>query len=241
MRRVFTVLSVTLVILLTAAPALASHAWGIYHWARDTKSFTLELGDNTTTAEWSSILGKVATDWSKSKVLDTVKAEGLTNDHQSCKPTLGRVEICNGRYGEQLWVGIARIWIQADSHIVQGVVMNNDSYLDNPKYPSYRTPEARRYVLCQEVGHTLGLDHQDEDFRNESLGTCMDYTAASDFVNNLTPNRHDYQQLELIYEHLDSFTTVGTSAAAAAGYGVSREVTDLPNGLRLISWIIWAR
>ena len=61
--------------------------------------------------------------------------------------------------------------------------------------------------MCQEVGHTLGLDHQDEAFDNPNLGTCMDYT--SDPTSNQHPNAHDYEQLEIIYAHLDSITTVG--------------------------------
>lgn len=35
---------------------------------------------------------------------------------------------------------------------------------------------ARCLVTCQEVGHTFGLDHRDENFDNGNLGTCMDYT-----------------------------------------------------------------
>ncbi len=30
--------------------------------------------------------------------------------------------------------------------------------------------------MCQEIGHDFGLDHQDENFNNPNLGTCMDYT-----------------------------------------------------------------
>lgn len=232
MRRILAVLPAVLLILATAAPTFATHAWNTYHWARTTKSFTVELGDNLTTAAWSNILGKVSNDWSKSKVLDAVVADGQTNDAQACQPTPGRVEICNGRYGEQLWVGIATIWIDDQGHIIQGTVKNNDSYLQNPKYPTYNTDAARRYVMCQEVGHTFGLDHQDEDFTNESLGTCMDYTRSTDFVNNLTPNKHDYEELEIIYSHTDSYTTVGSAASSAA---------NASSGLRQISWVIWAR
>jgi hypothetical protein len=40
--------------------------------------------------------------------------------------------------------------------------------------------------MCQEVGHTFGLDHQDENFNNTNLGTCMDYT--NDPSTNQHPN-----------------------------------------------------
>ena len=68
--------------------------------------------------------------------------------------------------------------------------------------------------MCQEVGHTLGLDHQDEIFDNPNLNTCMDYTNSPD--SNQHPNAHDYEELSLIYAHLDSFTTVGQSISRSS-------------------------
>ena len=76
-------------------------------------------------------------------------------------------------------------------------------------------------MLCEEVGHTLGLDHQDEDFDDPNLGSCMDYTEDPDGtlanppqLSNMQPNSHDYEELEDIYEHLDNTTTVGSATAA---------------------------
>ena len=60
---------------------------------------------------------------------------------------------------------------------------------------------------------TFGLDHQDEVFDNPNLGTCMDYT--NDPSTNQHPNQHDYDELALIYSHLDSTTTVGTTSAGS--------------------------
>ncbi len=68
--------------------------------------------------------------------------------------------------------------------------------------------------MCQEVGHTFGLDHQDEVFDNSPLGTCMDYT--NDPTPNQHPNQHDYDQLELIYAHLDTITTINQTVSAQA-------------------------
>ena len=69
--------------------------------------------------------------------------------------------------------------------------------------------------MCQEVGHTLGLNHQDEAFDNPNLGTCMDYT--SDPGTNQHPNPHDYEQLEAIYAHLDDINTVTSSISSGNG------------------------
>jgi hypothetical protein len=63
--------------------------------------------------------------------------------------------------------------------------------------------------MCQEIGHIFGLDHQDENFGNGNLGSCMDYT--NDPSSNQHPNEHDYEMLDTIYSHLDTTTTIGQS------------------------------
>ena len=199
----FVVFITLFALLLVPSSASATHSWRDYHWARTTKSFTLALGDNLS-SDWDPYLATASSDWSRSKVLDTVVTPGQTTNPQACSPTLGRVEVCNGNYGYVTWIGLARIWIYSDHHIVQGAVLLNDFYFDMPRF---NTPAWKNLVMCQEVGHNFGLDHQDEDFSNEPLGTCMDY--SSDPEPNQHPNRHDYEQLQIIYDHLDSTSTVG--------------------------------
>jgi len=82
------------------------------------------------------------------------------------------VEVCNAAYGTNGWLGVAQIWVSR-RHIVQGTTKVNDTYFSTGKY---NTPAWRQMVMCQEVGHTFGLVHQDENFNNTNLGTCMDYT-----------------------------------------------------------------
>ena len=81
--------------------------------------------------------------------------------------------------------------------------------------------------MCQEVGHTFGLDHQDETFKNLNLGTCMDYTnypegdVHDNFdygPENVMPNDHDFEELVTIYNsHFDSTTTVKQSVNSRPG------------------------
>jgi hypothetical protein len=72
--------------------------------------------------------------------------------------------------------------------------------------------------MCQEVAHAFGLDHQDENFANANLGTCMDYTSDPDGpLSNEHPNAHDFEQLEAIYAHPDSFTTLAASVPSGSG------------------------
>lgn len=192
-----------------AVNAYANHSWGGYHWARTSNPFVLRLGDNIS-SNWDSHLSLASADWSLSSVLDTVIVPGLTNP-KNCKPVSGRVEICNSKYGNNGWLGIASVWASG-GHIVQGTVKMNDTYFNTAKY---NTPAWKRFVMCQEVGHTFGLDHQDEDFTNPNLNTCMDYT--NDPSSNQTPNQHDYDMLETIYAHLDSSSTVSSPVSSFNG------------------------
>jgi len=180
----------------------ASHSWGSYHWARTANPFTLQLGDNLSST-WKPYLSTASVDWTQSAVLDTTIVAGLGG--KSCKATSGRVEVCNKKYGRNGWLGLAQIWI-SDSHITKGVVKVNDTYFNTNKY---NNPNEKLHVVCQEVGHTFGLDHQSED--GSSQNTCMDYFSNTGTnANNTTsthPNQHDYDQLVTIYSHFDSFDT----------------------------------
>ena len=177
---------------LLAMPAAASanHSWNGYHWARTANPFTLKVGDNVSGA-WDSVLRTTSSDWSQSTVLNmTVVAGGAKS--RNCRPTAGRDEVCNGAYGSTGWLGVAQVWLSG-KHITQGTVKLNDTYFNTSKY---NTTAWRNLVSCQEVGHTLGLDHQDENLDNANLVTCMDYTNNPS--TNQHPNSHDYAELVTI-------------------------------------------
>jgi len=244
------VLSALLGAFVMAPSAGASHSWGGYHWARTANPFTLSLGDNVSST-WDPHLATTSSDWSVSDVLNTAIAPGATKP-KVCKATSGRVQVCSDRYGNNGWLGLAQVWVSA-AHITQGTVKVNDTYFATPKY---NTPAWRNLVMCQEVGHTLGLDHQDENFSNPPLGTCMDYT--SDPTPNQHPNGHDYDQLASIYAHTDGTTTVGAASLSARqradtppewgrlvrGSASRRAVAvyerDLGAGQKIFTFVIWA-
>jgi hypothetical protein len=238
---------------LTASVASADHSWNGYHWARTSASFNLKLGDNVTSA-WDSYLATASSDWSRSSVLDTTVVAG-----SSPKCTFGvrgRVEVCNRKYGFNGWLGLAQIWVSGD-HIIAGLNKLNDTYFNTS---TYNTPPWRSLVVCQEVAHTFGLDHQDVTFNNPNLGSCMDYTSnPAGPPSNEHPNDHDYDQLGVIYSHLDSTTTVGQSAGMPAprigghddeefgaptgkkdGQGRDIEFVKNLNGQKLITYVFWA-
>ena len=223
----------------TASAALASHSWGGYHWARTSNPFTIKLGDNVS-GLWDGMLQTASSDWSKSNVLDTTVVTGGTRP-KPCKATPGRVEVCSASYGNSGWLGVAQIWLASGSHITQGVVKNNDYYFGSSTY-RYNNSAEMLHVICQEIGHTFGLDHQDES--GISLNTCMDYyhnTSASD-TKSTHPNQHDYDQLSTIYRHLDSTTTVAAPALSPFGAKAqtSKFVAPLSDGARLVTYVTWS-
>jgi hypothetical protein len=212
-------LTVFVLIAVAAIPtiSMANHSWGGYHWARTSNPFTLKVGDNVS-SQWDAYLDEAISDWSASSVLNLTKVAGTVNP-KTCKATAGMIQACNARYGNNGWLGIAGINISG-SHITQAYTKLNDTYFDTAQY---NTPAWRRLVTCQEIAHDFGLDHQDETFDNANLGSCMDYTndpdggaggASSNDPTNEHPNSHDFTQLESIYAHLDSTTTVGAALPA---------------------------
>jgi hypothetical protein len=235
---------------IAAASLSANHAWGTYHWARTANPFTLKVGDNVNGA-WDSYLDTAIDDWSASSVLNLQKVAG-GSPSRNCKGTTGRIEVCNGSYGNNGWLGVARISVSG-SHITAATTRLNDTYFSRAPY---NTPAWRGLVMCQEVGHDFGLDHQDENFDNANLRTCMDYT--NDPTSNQHPNTHDYEQLEAIYEHLDGFSTVDTQGASNAqdranepeNWGqlvrssrngrVQIYELDLGRGRRIFTHVFWA-
>ncbi|MFN0028262.1 MAG: hypothetical protein ACKV2O_13935 [Acidimicrobiales bacterium] len=257
MRKAVLAAVVTAITVGTTAPADAAHSWGGYHWARTANPFSLRLGDNVNST-WDPFLRTTSTDWSVSTVLDTVVRSGSTTG-STCAPTSGTVQVCNASYGANGWLGIAQVWVSG-THIVQGTTKLNDTYFNSSPY---NTTAWRNLVMCQEVGHTLGLNHQDENFTNANLGSCMDYTNSPG--TNQRPNAHDYQQLLSIYGHADTTSTLAavssgssTNGASAPRNGLaraewgeldrgeersrsmSRYHRRLPDGTEVFSFVIWA-
>ena len=202
---------------------LAGHSWGDYHWARTTKQFTLKLGNNLT-GQWPGHLAQASADWnSGSTPLLTAVVNGQSN--KQCRMVAGTTQVCNGAYGRNGWLGLATINITGGTHITQGSAKMNDTYFN---MAFYNNPNEKEHVMCQEIAHTFGLDHQSED--GSSLDTCMDYfsntgiNAGSELSTK--PNAHDFEELRTIYDHLDTTTTVAAMTAPAS---TKNDVTESPN------------
>jgi len=237
----------SLLVLGLSNPASASHSWGKYHWGRTTTPFNLTVGNNVT-EDWGAAYTAVIADWARSNVVGPVAASGRTNG-VDCAASNGRVEACSARYGDTGWLGLAQIW-SSRGHIVAGTAKVNDTYYAAGS--SYATSEQRQDVMCQEIGHTFGLDHTSTDGRDDF--TCMDY---SDATSSYTANDHDFAQLRTIYGHTDRKSAVTVASTSTRGQGndrgswgreVSRSkdgrsstfVRDLGDGEQVLTFVDWA-
>lgn len=222
MKRIPLALVATLTLLLVAPTAGANHSWQNFHWARSSNPVVLPVIDNVT-GVWDGLLPPVAAEWGASSVIDTTLRSGSTSLLQRlvCAPTAGAIKVCNANYGPTGWFGIAQVWANG-SHVYQATTKVNDFYFTG----SFGNNTARRHVLCQEIGHDVGLDHV-------NTASCMnDNNATLSNPAYLSPNAHDYQQLEAIYAHLDGGAKIGSSARGTTGI-----VERIPGGT-LITFIL---
>ncbi len=237
-----------------ASSVVANNAWGDYHWDGASTPVALTLEDNLSPS-WSTVLGTVEADWDTSGALDLTTIDSPPDGSTNCGNPLanpdpanpGEIEVCNGSYGTNGWLGVARIWIAADgTHISAAIAAVNDSYLGSGG--AYDNADARQHVLCQEVGHTFGLDHQ----KSPKKQTCMNAQWGLTSSSFVSPNPHDYDQLASIYAHLDPISEEGGNGGGpcdkkpdhpkcqAGSPGHSFEVERLANGQIMLTWITWA-
>ena len=193
-------LGITLALIVSPlATVLASELSGSFHWARQSPTFTLQVGNNLD-SRWSDMLHRTINDWNKNDVATFRIVTGGSNP-QDCRSRTGRVEICNWRYGTQTgWLGLARIYFdESGEHIEAATAQLNDSFFDQDD-GRYNSDAARLHTICHELGHTLGLGHPDTP-------SCMNHSQYSVF-NHVAPSKRDFREIAAIYSHTDSSTTM---------------------------------
>jgi hypothetical protein len=223
-RRLVAVTAGLMIMAVAGGSVFANHAWRKYHWARTANPFDLRIGGNVSSG-WSSHLNTAVADWDKSNVMTLRSVAGSAGS--ACNMVAGTVQVCNGAYGSNGWLGLASINITNRVHITQGSAKMNDTYFNTS---TYNNPNEKLHVMCQEIGHTFGLGHTSEN--GTSQNTCMDYFSNTGANAGSTisthPNQHDYDMLASIYSHLDSFST-NAGAAAVKMAGKSDVNHDDPN------------
>jgi hypothetical protein len=193
------VILLSLIMISSAASVHAGNYLG-YRWATPQTPFSITWGNNVNST-WSPLVQTAAANWSKSNSLDVTIVPGATSPTQ-CAITIGRVEVCNAKYGATGWYGLTQ-FAMSNGYIAGSSVKLNDSYK--------MTREYKTMIACHETGHTFGLDHQDTMFGNANLGTCLDYTNNP--LSNQQPNTTDYNTLTEVYSINTAFSTLSTSTA----------------------------
>jgi len=200
--------------LLTIGPVLAQgdarDSFNGAHWARTTSTLNLDLGSELSNG-WDRYLKRADNEWSESDAVN-LRVVGSAG---GCGMTRGRVEVCNGQYRNDNWLGLTIADIDGNRHIYRALVLMNDYYFDQPRYD--RT-DAKRHTMCQEVGHSLGLDHRYSK-------TCMNdreiFGAAYD-----SPSSADYKELADLYRHRDRDSTVSRAGVESTARSEPAEPVD---------------
>jgi hypothetical protein len=198
----------------------------------DNAKYNLTNADYLQTALSDRNLETNVTAWNEPPVLNLQDVAGGTSAStgkrtpKNCAATSGRVEVCNYSYGNKGWVGLTSVWT-SDDHFTQATSKLNDTYLNNPRrYPTYSNSVWRLGTLCHELGHAIGLDHQD-------VGSCMD-NVSTPGSEDMRPNYHDYEQLDTIYGHTDGTNTSSSVAGDLPAALKDIDTTDPAQRGRLI-------
>ena len=197
---------------LLAPAAQANHQWSSYHWERDgVDPLTLSMGDNHSvfnggdrTANWPSIFGDVVADWGRT---ETDGSGGYGGAHLNTVGTSGgsgNIESFNDDYGDNGWLGLASIWVSRgkNKHITRGEAKVNEYFITLAGYEGFNELNEWQQVMCQEIGHTFGLNHNREgDTGGTPDDTCMNDETRP--LNYLWPNGHDSEMFDsaTMYAH----------------------------------------
>jgi PEP-CTERM motif len=226
-RTVLATLAAASAVALLASPAAAvTQSWNGYRWAR-TGALQITLGDNLG-SNWSSLLAPTAKAWSAADNIDFLVVAGNTTP-TGCAAVFGGVQVCSANYGANGWLGYANVWLSG-GFIIQATVRLNDYYFATAKY---NTAAWRNMTICQEIGHTLGLDHTNTVRTDANTGSCMDYTndpsgtagGLNGTLANTGPNAVDFAALNEIYAKTN--TTQLASTKVRLGMGLSIDGSEI--------------
>ena len=161
----------------------------LYLWNTNGAPLTLPV-KNALSDHWQPFFEKSIADWS----INGTVAFTISNvpDEPECKAEDGFVKICNADYGETNWRGIAKLLVR-NGYLTSASIRMNDIYVVN----TTEAKEWQAYTMCRQLGLVLGLPNIDEDFDNEDMGSCLDYTLNPG--SNDLPGTKSIEKLIALY------------------------------------------
>jgi len=128
-------------------------------------------------------------------------------------------------YGNTQWRGLNEVLLSPrQSTIVASTAKLNEHYL------SRESDAQKLYTCCHELGHGFGLPHWDEDFFNQDLGNCMDYTSNP--RNSQEPSDSNFLYLAQLYGGRDINTNQEFTAEDAIAMAYEQRTQEAPLGVR---------
>ena len=195
------ILAALLISVLAVGIAFADNQWSSYHYERPSSAeLIIDIGDchiSSPHNDWSAMLIDVIADWNKIPGVGNNPEIGF--NLTACGAT---VNSYNDDYGNTGWLGLASIRVSRgrNAHIVSGSAYVNEHYITYPDYTGFDDVVEWQQVMCQEIGHDFGLNHN----REGSTGGSPDDTCMNDDIRPLrfdAPNVHDYEMLAEMYAH----------------------------------------
>ena len=200
------------------AGAVTTGSWNGYHWARK-GPLAIKTVSRLSTS-WAPYFKQALSGWSVASQIDLVGSTGSYN--AACGAVYATIQVCNGNYGANGWLGYANVWTSG-GYIVEGTVKLNDYYFSQARY---KTAAWKSATICQEIGHTIGLAHNNTVRGDTNTGSCMDYTNDPDGggtygPSNVAPGKVDFAGLNIIYRNLDTTQLNSTLVADGDGYFIA--------------------